>query len=322
VRPRPDIAEADGGALAPDVRALLANLGRARLEPMHRAGVDASRGRVRASARSLRAPVPRCAVADREIEHAGRRVGVRVYTPPDERGDGVILYAHGGGWATGRPQDFDALASALATEAACEVVSVDYRLSPESPFPAGLDDCAAVLGWIAHEHAVGRPVAVVGDSAGGNLLTVAVREAPPEVARSVTAQVLVYPVTDCDLGRDSYQRFGGGEFLLTAQDMAWFWSMYAPDEDLRGDARLSPLRSKDLSMLPPTIVILADHDPLLDEGRMYAEALARAGVAVEMIELPGLVHGFFPLVGLLPSAENAVRLVSDRLRGMFESTAP
>ena len=211
--------------------------------------------------------VPVDRVEDREI--AG--VPVRVYEPSGWRG--TVAYLHGGGWVMGSRDSVDAVCRALAVEAAARVVSIDYRLAPEHPFPAALEDALAVV------RALDGPLVVAGDSAGGNLAAVVALKVP------VALQLLIYPATDASLDTASYSEFD--PYGLTAAQMRRFFALYLDGADgLQPD--VSPLRA-DLSQAPPAYVITASHDVLRDDGEAYAAALPRA----ELQRVEGSVHGFW-----------------------------
>ena len=212
---------------------------------------------------------------------------------PGGRVRGVIVYYHGGGWVLGSLDQFDALGRRLAEKTGCAVALVDYRLAPEHRFPTAVEDAWTALQWTAAnlERIAGVPVPLIvaGDSAGGCLAAVVAqraREAGPEIA----LQVLVYPVTDCDLDTDSYLD-PANQLIIGRDSMAWFWDHYAPDPSVRPDA--SPLRAASLAVLPPAVILTAEHDPLRDEGEAYAERLAQDGVRVEHRRFDGQMHGFF-----------------------------
>ncbi|MDA0184660.1 alpha/beta hydrolase [Solirubrobacter phytolaccae] len=211
-------------------------------------------------------------VADEEI--AG--VPVRVYEPAGA--EGTIVYLHGGGWVMGNRDSVDAVCRALAHDARARVVSIDYRLAPEHPFPAALNDSLNVV------RALESPVVVAGDSAGGNLAAVVALKLP------VVLQLLIYPVTDAGLNTPSYSEFDG-DFGLTAASMRRFFKLYL--DGAQGlDPDVSPLRA-DLSNAPPAYVITASHDVLRDDGEAYAAALREAGVEVTLNRVDGTVHGFW-----------------------------
>ncbi len=205
-------------------------------------------------------------------------VGVRMYTPEDARG--TIAYLHGGGWVLGSRESVDAVCRALAIEAQARVVNIDYRLAPEHPFPAALDDAINVT------RAVEADV-VAGDSAGGNLAAVVARRLKDELR----FQLLIYPVTDAGINTPSYHELDE-HFGLTAPAMRRFWNLYLDGAD-RFDPDASPLRSQDLGGLPPAYVLTASHDVLRDEGEAYATALERAGVPVTLNRVEGAIHGFW-----------------------------
>lgn len=239
-------------------------------------------------------------------------VAVRVYQPATTDDPvGVLVYLHGGGWVLGSIDTHDNVARTLANGSRATVVSVDYRLAPEHPFPAPLDDVSAVLRWV-HDHAdeLGAPprIAVGGDSAGGNLSAAAALRARDEGGPPLAFQLLVYPVTDSAADTESYREFGEGYFL-TAEAMAWYWNAYQPDPARRADPLCSPRRADDLSGLPPALVITASCDPLRDEGEAYAARLRDAGVPVEAHRQPDSFHGFFSLPGSMfaPAGEAQAR---------------
>jgi acetyl esterase len=205
-------------------------------------------------------------------------VPVRVYEPENARG--TVVYLHGGGWVFGNLESVDAVCRALANESGARVVSVDYRLAPEHPFPAALDDALAVT------RAVNADV-VAGDSAGGNLAAVAALR----LRDQIKLQLLVYPVIDAGVNTPSYAEFDE-DFGLTAASMQRFWRLYLDGADgLQPDA--SPLRASDLEGAPPAYVLTASHDVLRDEGEAYAGALERAGVPVTLVRRDGAIHGFW-----------------------------
>jgi acetyl esterase len=208
-----------------------------------------------------------------------------------------------------------ATTSTLAHRSGCTVVSVDYRLAPEHPFPAAVDDAWAAMKWVVeHGDEIGAPgpLAVGGDSAGGNLAAVLARRARDE-GIPVALQLLVYPVTDAAMDTASYQENATG-YWLTRAGMEWFWGQYAPDGDDRFHPDASPLRAGDLRGVAPALVITAEYDPLRDEGEAYAARLSEAGVPVTMRRYDGMVHGFFRLPAMIDRSEDALREASNALR--------
>ena len=227
-------------------------------------------------------------------------VRARVYHGAPGR---TLVWFHGGGWVTGDLDYSDELCRFLARDAKCTVVSVDYRLAPEHPYPAALDDVRTVLASFDGLLAVG------GDSAGGNLAAVCAREHRSRLA----FQVLVYPVTDHDFTRPSYLR----DSPLGAEAVRWFWDLYVPDVSLRDRPDVSPLRA-DLAGLPPAHIVVAGNDPLHDEGIAYADSLRVAGVPVTVTDYPSQVHGFFRLTGADPAARAAVPEFTDAVATLFD----
>ncbi|UBU16152.1 alpha/beta hydrolase [Nonomuraea gerenzanensis] len=224
---------------------------------------------------------------------------------------GVLLYFHGGGWVLGTLDEYDTLARELAARTGCTVVLPGYRLAPEHRYPTAARDAYAALRWVA-DRMPGRPIVVAGDSAGGNLSAVVTQRARDENGPAIALQVLVYPVTDCDLDRDSYLD-PENQLMLTRDGLAWFWDHYAPDRAQRANPDASPLRAADLSGLPPALVLTAEHDVLRDEGEEYAERLREAGVPVELRRFEGQMHVFFTLVNVLPGSAAALTLVAERV---------
>jgi acetyl esterase len=236
-------------------------------------------------------------------------VPVRVYWPEDDGTHPVLIWLHGGGWTVGGVEAADRTARALCMGARCMVVSVDYRLAPEHPFPAGADDARTAAEWVAKEIASlgGDParLAIGGDSAGGNLSAVVATELPGTFA----VQVLVYPATDLTLKHASIEELGHSQ-LLTKEAMRWFRDHYATDVDWT-DPRLSPACAAPavLATAPPTLVITGELDPLRDDNDEYARLLREAGVAVDHVRYPGQIHAFFELSGMIPAAVDARRRV-------------
>ncbi|MEV4686155.1 alpha/beta hydrolase [Microbacterium sp. LWH3-1.2] len=251
-------------------------------------------------------------------------VGVRVYAVSDLPDQPCVVYFHGGGWVLGDLELADSTARALAVYAHATVVSVDYRLAPEHPFPAAYDDAVAVTAAIlAGESGLNvntAAVAVAGDSAGGNLAA-GVAQALKDRDHRPVHQVLIYPCLDRDLIResDAWRHYGEGHFL-TARDMEYFYSTYAGHVQ-EADPRLDPGTRTDLAGLPRTTVVTAECDPIRDSGEAYARALDAAGVEVTCVRFQGQVHPFFYMAGAMKDAEAARRLVGAELRATFTETA-
>jgi acetyl esterase len=245
----------------------------------------------------------------------GGSIPARAYAATSAGPLPIIVWYHGGGFVIGDLETADRTCRKLATQTGALVISVDYALAPERPFPSGPDDCFNALRWIVENAATlgGDPsrVAVAGDSAGGNMAAVtAIRARDEGVA--LRFQLLVYPVTDCTMTSTSYNDNAEG-YLLTADSMDWFIGHYLSGGADAKDARVSPLFADDLDSLAPSLVITAEFDPLRDEGEAYAERLKEAGNDVELKRFDGQIHGFFALGALIPAANDAFALSVERL---------
>ena len=267
---------------------------------------------------ALAGPAPKMArVEEHRIATSDGEVPVRVLVPL-EPARGVIVYYHGGGWVIGAIDEFDTMARRLAERTSAAVVLVEYRLAPEHRYPAAVDDSYAALVWISqHLREIAGaeedvPLIVAGDSAGGNLAAVMALRARDRGGPRISLQVLVYPVTDADFDRPSYTD-PENQSLLTREAMIWFWDHYAPDVSRRSEPDASPLLAKDLSGLPPAVVLTAEHDVLRDEGEAYAERLTAAGVPVDFKRHAGQMHAFFTLL-MLPGSERGMQQVVKAIR--------
>jgi acetyl esterase len=254
----------------------------------------------------------------RDITVPGPRgsIPVRVFRPDGEGPLPVVAYAHGGGWVLGSVDGFEPVCRALANASGAVVASIGYRLAPEHPFPAGLEDVLATVRWLAvnARELDGDPdrLAIAGDSAGGNLATVASRRLRDDRGPALRLQALVYPVCNSALDTRSYRECSDG-FGLTAQDMEHFWQLYLAGAD-GSDPDASPLRADDLSGLPPTFVLTVRNDVLRDEGDAYARALEAAGVPVTLRRYDSAVHGFFRWLAKARISRRAVADVGAALR--------
>ena len=237
----------------------------------------------------------------------------------------ALMYFHGGGWTIGDLDTHDVLCRELANGARCAVFSVEYRLAPESPFPAAVEDCVSATSHVHREATVlyvdPNRIGVGGDSAGGNLAAVVTLHAREEGAKAgrqpLCFQLLIYPATDQNLETDSLGR-NGQDYLLTRSLMERFRANYLPRPTDYADWRASPALAKDHAGLPPAFVLTAGFDPLLDEGRQYAELLARAGVEVAYREYSDMIHGFILMGGVLDTANAAVADCCAQLRRAFD----
>ncbi|MEU5882621.1 alpha/beta hydrolase [Spirillospora sp. NPDC047279] len=261
-------------------------------------------------------------VTDLSVPSAGGPVPVRLYRPVPPGGPPLpcVIYFHGGGWVIGDLESVDATCRELAAGARCTVLSVDYRLAPEHPFPAAVEDAwavaAAVAGDPARYGADARALAVAGDSAGGNLAAVVALLAR-ERRLPLVHQLLIYPVTDVAMDTASHAEFATG-YGLDGPTLARFTALYRGAAD-PADPRLSPLRAPDLSGLAPATVITAEYDILRDEGEAYARRLAGAGVDVEARRFEGVVHSFFMLPEMFDAGVEAMERAVRRLRAAFDN---
>jgi len=304
--------------LDPQVRLVLDNLPPGLLDVRSRSVAD-----LRALYEGQRMPFPAEPVAkveERALPGPAGAIRVRVYTPEVEGAPPALLYFHGGGWVMCNLDTHDGSVRKLANASGCMVVSVDYRLAPEHPFPAGLEDCYAATRWVAeHARSLGArpgPLAVAGDSAGGNLAAAVALLARERGGPELALQLLVYPITDCDFERPSYRENGEG-FLLTRDATAWFWDQYAPDAADRRDPLAAPMAAADLSGLAPACVITAEYDPLRDEAEAYAARLREAGVPVTCTRYDGMIHGFFSYADFVDKGRLAVAQAGAALRAAF-----
>jgi acetyl esterase len=246
-------------------------------------------------------PAPVRAVADRTVPSTAGDIAVRIYWP--ERRSGpvpVVVFAHGGGFVFCDLDSHDELCRAMTNGIGAVVVSVDYRLAPEAPWPAAAEDVYAVADWASQQAAaLGTDpghLLVAGDSAGGNLAAVTALMARDRDWPAIAGQLLVYPVIAADFDTASYRRFGVG-YYNTAAAMAWYWDQYVPNVADRRHPYASPLQAR-LNDLPPAVVITAGCDPLCSEGETYAKALVAAGVPTIHRDYEGAIHGFITRSGL------------------------
>lgn len=283
-------------------------------------GVEVARRKIRELPRR---PVhPEVVAEDRRIPGPAGEIGVRIYRPP-AAGDRppVVVYFHGGGFAVGDLDTHDGTSREHAVGAGAVVVSVDYRLAPEHPYPAAVDDAWAATQWVAaHGDELGADpgrLAVAGDSAGGNLAAVIAQRARDADGPPIAFQLLWYPATMWDLTLPSYTENADAPVLDTEAVVA-FSRWYAPGADFADPPPgLAPGRATDLSGLAPAYVAVAGHDPLRDEGARYAELLAAAGVPAELHHAPTLVHGYLGYSGVVPAATEATERGLAALRAVL-----
>jgi acetyl esterase len=307
----------DGQQLDPQVQVLRSVRRRIKRHGLVEPTIEAGRARYRRETRNFRGPVTEVAsVRDFTIANGLR---VRHYAPAAADAP-LTVYLHGGGWVIGDLDTHDEPCRVLCREARTHVLSVDYRLAPEHPFPAALEDALAAFAW-ARENAATlgadpRRVAMGGDSAGANLSAVVsqmTRDSHPPAA-----QLLIYPPTDTHTPRPAHVLFSEG-FFLDGKDRDAFEQYYLGGQTLDGDPRVSPLRATDLSRLPPALVVTAGFDILRDDGEAYAAALSAAGTRASIQRYPGLGHGFIHMTGVCRSAREAMFSIAREWRTMLSA---
>lgn len=310
--------------LDPQVEAYRRELHAAGARPLHELSVAEAR---EAELEDLE-PTPLEPVA-RVLEYAvpgpGGEIPLRLYLPDAGHALPVLVYVVGGGWVLGSLADADSVCRRLANATPCAVVSVAYRRAPESPFPAGLEDCYAALCWVA-EHAAelsldSTRLAVGGASAGGNLAAAVALLARERDGPDLVLQVLVYPPLDHRAETPSMTE-SLDPLFFGREDLAWCWSHYLV-EPTDGDSPLaSPLCAQDLHGLPAALVITAELDPVRDQGELYAARLEEAGVPVNLVRFEGAVHGFFSKADRFDAGAEAQALAASTLRLAFDPPPP
>jgi acetyl esterase len=306
-------------SLHPQVAALLERVARSPLPPYHTVPAFVAR-RIYRDTRAALSPKPP-QIAEVKLLVADGQIAMRAYRPVHGETLPALVFFHGGGWTIGDVDTHDVVCRQLAISARCAVFSVDYRLAPEHPFPAAVDDCFLATRYV-HRNAPAlgidaARIAVGGDSAGGNLAAVVALMARDSGGPPLAYQLLIYPATDQRCQFPSHERNGEG-YLLTKEAVRFFRAAYLPDRKDRTDWRASPLLAASHANLPPAFVLTAGYDPLVDEGRAYAERLAQTGADVAYKEYSDMVHGFVLFGGVLDPANVALADCAERLRGAFE----
>ncbi len=263
-------------------------------------------------------------VMDGAIPGPAGDIPIRVYRPVEQPA-GVIVYFHGGGWTIGDLDSMDAAIRLVANNTDCTVVSVDYRLAPEHPFPAAVDDSMAAVSWVAQRMgdfaSPGAPLMVMGDSAGGNLAAVVCLLARDAGGPEIGLQILVYPATEGDVHAEALHAFVPP--FLDRDDIEWFYDQYIRPEH-RADPRFAPAEAASHAGLPPAVIVTAEYDLLTAHGRNYARQLEQAGVPVTCLHYDGAIHGFFGMAAQFDIGRRAIddvsREIAARIAPMAETT--
>lgn len=310
--------------LHPDSIAFLQSMERPGAPPFHELPLETQRAASEKMMFAFRLPPPEVALAaERIMERSAAQGGplrCRVYRPlgsdETQRLPALVWY-HGGGCVVGNIESYDSLCREIANRSGCAVVSCSYRLAPEHPFPAAVDDAAFALHWVV-DHARGLGIddarlAVGGDSAGGYLAIVTAIAARDAGVPPLRFQLLIYPGTDQRMRTDSHRRYAKG-YMLTETTMRHFIDSYLPPPADRDHWRASPILAPSVAGLPPALVITASHDPIVDDCRAYAERLKAEGVPVRYSEYQGLIHGFFAMGKAFSAAQTAMEEATAALR--------
>lgn len=262
-------------------------------------------------------------IKNMDIKTTSNQVPVRIYTPNDGNNFPLIIYSHGGGWVSGNIDDFDNICRKLSKQSKAIVVSVDYRLAPENPFPAGLNDVYNVFLWVhknaGHIHGNSSQIYLVGDSAGGNLSAAVSQMARDNSGPHITSMVLIYPSTNIyQLNTKSWLDFGM-DYNPKKENFEKFISLYTPNLEDRKSGYASPLLSKNFERLPNTLIITAEFDPLRSEGEAYGNKLKEAGVNVISTRYKGVTHGFISMDNITTKADEAINQISLYLKKQFNT---
>lgn len=261
-------------------------------------------------------------VEDHLIETTGYRIPIRIYNPSGGSDLPAVIFFHGGWFIAGDLESHDRPLRTLANAAGCIVVAVDYRLAPEHPFPAAIDDGYAVLQWVASEGAEfgidPNRLIIAGDSAGGTIATVVARKAAENNGVRVLLQVLLYPVTDPSLQTESWQEFADGP-VITLEIARQAWQMYVPNIAERQNSDAAPIFATNLAGSPSALIIIAEYDPLHDEGIAYGARLKQSGVNVRTSIYKEMPHGFFQMAGYINGGRQAIAEVARTIKNALRN---
>jgi len=305
--------------LNPQVRDLLTYLKGVQPKPFHELSVFELRKMAELmSERQIPEEIFR--IADFTISNNEQPLSVRVYQPKERGSMPALLFFHGGGWVVGNLNTTDSLCRALANRTGCLVISVNYRLAPEYPFPAAIEDAYHALEWVVKQAgslgADPKYIFVGGDSAGANVAAALALMARDRQGPKIAAQLLLYPVIDAQFDTGSYQEFSKG-YYFEKEDLMWCWDQYVPNFNDRKNPYACPMQAVNLNSLPPAMVITAECDVLRDEGEKYAKRLRDADVLVIFKRFPGMIHGFLLWHQTLDAAKQAVIEISDGIHALI-----
>ena len=309
-----------------DATRYLTRMGRLGLQPQHEAPVPISRDVIERLTPELAGPPePTSRREDWLVPGAAGGIRVRLWAPSHAADLPVLVYLHGGGWVIGGPSTHEALCAAIANRAGVMVAAPDYRLAPEHPYPAPLDDSEAVVRWFqtngAEVGANPRNVAVGGDSAGGNMAAAIGLRSQGWQSTEIRALLLLYPMLDPRCDSPSFVEYGRG-FGLTAETTRWYWSSYLADSGAEAAPEVAVLRAPDLSGMPPTYVLTCEFDPLRDEGEAFAARLAASGIAISLDRVDGTIHGFVRLPASFANARPAIKRIATWLGAYLHRPTP
>lgn len=292
-------------------------------QPVDYTSLDAQQFRAsyREGALAIRGEMaPMAEITSTSLPLVGRQLGARLFVPEVDEHLALVIYFHGGGWVVGDAETHEGVCRRLALDTKMRFLSVEYRLAPEFPYPAALDDAIEAVRYVAtnlEDFAdPGTPLIVMGDSAGATLATLAATALRDEVP--LVAQALIYPVMGPEIVTDSKHHYGRGYFLDT-DEMDWYFRQYLGPQPDTSDPRISLLMSSDLARVAPAIVVVAEFDPLRDEGVAYAGLLEHFGVPVEVLEAKGMVHGFIRYGAQIPDALEIVDAIARHLHRYVET---
>ena len=287
--------------------------------PVSRISLKELRNRNRQLNKLMEEPEPLPKIMNHIIPIDKGNIMMRIYYPSETKFLPVLLYFHPGSFVKGDINSHDPVCKSLTHATGCIVISINYPLAPENPFPEAIEQLKEVFHWITSHckelHCDGR-IAIGGEDSGGNLAAVLTQELRNESYSNISFQILIYPQLDLTCSSLSHKEFEKG-FLLEKNAIEWYIKQYLGESGNPKDPRASPLLNEDLSLLPPGLIFTAEYDPLRDEGEQYAQNLNNAGVPTRLVRYPGMVHGFFQMNGILDDAREAINQVGQTLREHF-----